>query len=674
MYMEMKEALFVSVDEYRPLSSDEIGQLVVQSCYCDDWSRIRVHPEFQPEYVVQTRFSGDIKIGRFEEEITLYGGIKFHTGIYNATLHNCSVGDNSFIHNIKSYIANYEIGDGVKIENTKTIAVEGRSSFGNGTRVNVINEGGGRSIPIYDHLSTHVAYMMAMYRHRPVLIKELEELVDNYSNEIESEMGRIEDGASIINCDSIKNVHIGPYAQLEGVSKLFNGSINSSEEDPVIIGDSVIMEDFIICSGSTVKDASLVANCFIGQGCVLDKHYSAVHSVFSANCQGIHGEACSIFAGPYTVSHHKSSLLIAGFFSFLNAGSGSNQSNHMYKLGPIHQGVVERGSKTTSDSYLLWPSKIGAFTLVMGRHYQHADTSDFPFSYLIENSNDSHLVPGVNLSSIGTVRDSQKWPRRDRRKDPIKLDYINFNLLSPYTIHKMMKGREMLNRLKTKYPAKEFINHEGMVIASKNVERGIQLYEMAIKKFLGNSMITRITSRNVESLEELQEALQTDTPIGIGNWTDLSGLFAPTDAVEQLLNQIEEGKVDSTESLDKRIRSFHENYYSYEWTWVYQCFKDFYKIDIAKITPGQIVKVIEAWKEAVLGIDEMLLNDSQKEFGDIKQIGFGVDGDSDSRQADFDSVRNAQSEAKSTRDSILNHMKTKEKLGNSVIELVKKLN
>ena len=74
------------------------------------------------------------------------------------------------------------------------------------------------------------------------------------------------------------------------------------------------------------------------------------------------GEACAIFAGPFTVSMHKSSLLIAGMYSFLNAGSGSNQSNHMYKLGPIHQGIVERGSKTTSDSYILWPARVGAFS------------------------------------------------------------------------------------------------------------------------------------------------------------------------------------------------------------------------------------------------------------------------------------------------------------------------
>ena len=76
----------------------------------------------------------------------------------------------------------------------------------------------------------------------------------------------------------------------------------------------------------------------------------------------------------------------------------------MYKLGPIHQGAMERGAKTTSDSYILWPARVGAFSLVMGRHVNHADTSNLPFSYLIEQQNTTYLVPGVNLRSVGTIR------------------------------------------------------------------------------------------------------------------------------------------------------------------------------------------------------------------------------------------------------------------------------
>ena len=83
------------------------------------------------------------------------------------------------------------------------------------------------------------------------------------------------------------------------------------------------------------------------------KQFSAENSVFFANSEAFHGEAVSVFGGPYTVTHHKSSLLIAGMYSFFNAGSGTNQSNHMYKLGPVHQGILERGSKTGSFAYLL---------------------------------------------------------------------------------------------------------------------------------------------------------------------------------------------------------------------------------------------------------------------------------------------------------------------------------
>ena len=194
----------------------------------------------------------------------------------------------------------------------------------------------------------------------------IENMVDDYSSSISLSKGIIGHNSSILNCNTIRNVRVGPYSDIEGAIRLNEGSVNSCKEDPVFIGPGVIMEHFIVCSGSTVTESTLIDNCFIGQGCILGKHYSAENSLFFANCGGYHGEACSIFAGPYTVTHHKSTLLIAGIFSFMNAGSGSNQSNHMYKLGPIHQGIMERGSKTTSDSYLLWPARIGPFTLGYG--------------------------------------------------------------------------------------------------------------------------------------------------------------------------------------------------------------------------------------------------------------------------------------------------------------------
>ena len=283
-----------------------------------------------------------------------------------------------------------------------------KSRFGNGVEVSVLNETGGREVMIHDRLSAHQAYIMALYRHRPQLIERMKALIEAYADEHASDVGTIGSHVTIVNSGYIKNVRIGDYCEIEGAGRLKNGSINSNVADPVHIGYGVVCDDFIISSGSHIEDGTMITRCFVGQACHMGHNYSASDSLFFSNCQEENGEACAIFAGPFTVTHHKSTLLIAGMFSFMNAGSGSNQSNHMYKLGPIHQGALERGAKTTSDSYILWPARIGAFSLVMGRHVNHPDTSDLPFSYLIEDKNTTYLAPGVNLRSVGTIRDAQK--------------------------------------------------------------------------------------------------------------------------------------------------------------------------------------------------------------------------------------------------------------------------
>ncbi len=664
----------MEITVYRKLTNEEIGQLIVQGCFCEDWNLIEVTSDFLPEQVRFTKFSGFNKLGRFDEEITLFGGVRMKTGLVNAHIHNCTIGDNALISSVKSYIANYSIGPNVIIHNLDQLAVEGETSFGNGIRVKVINESGGREIPIYDHLSAQVAYVLALYRHRMNAVNELERLIAEYVRFITSTVGTVSKGVQMINCGSVRNVNIGPYAMLEGVSKLENGSINSTAADPVVIGQGCILENFIVCSGTRITDSTLVSNCFIGQGCILDKHYSAVESVFFANCQGLHGEACSIFAGPYTVSHHKSSLLIAGLFSFMNAGSGSNQSNHLYKLGPIHQGVIERGAKTTSDSYILWPSRIGAFSLVIGRHYRHSDTTDFPFSYLIEEHDESRLIPGINLQSIGTIRDSQKWPKRDRRKDTNLLDSINFNLLSPYTIQKMINGRSiLLELLHASGETAPYYTYKGMIIKNSALLRGIELYEKAIWKFLGNSLISRIQRMRIHVAGDIGEALKRDTPLGgHTRWLDLTGMICPSDVIDQLLDSIENKRVHSLEEVHSSLRLIHRNYYTYEWSWAMDVLTHFYGKEVAEFLPADVIKVTQLWMKAVQEIDLLLYNDAKKEFSLIKQTGFGIDGDNLVRQLDFDEVR-GEFETHAEVNSIREHMAKKEALGLEVIAKMEKV-
>jgi hypothetical protein len=655
---------------YRSLQDEEIGQLIHQGCSSTDWNLVQVSNDFIPDRVENSKFTGNIRLNSFNGSVNLVGGITFKTGIYNAWLHNCEVGKDALIHNVRSYIANYKIGDNVVIHNITTLAVDGESTFGNGIKVEAINEGGGRDIPVYDFLSAHVAYIMSLYRHRPRLVTALKNMVHDYAGSVKSSQGVIGSGSKILNTTTLLNIKTGPATFIDGAKKLKNGSINSNFEAPVIIGEGVIMENFIVSSGSKVTDATLVSNCFIGQGCFLDKHYSAFNSLFFANCQGFHGEACAIFAGPYTVTHHKSTLLIAGMFSFLNAGSGSNQSNHMYKLGPIHQGIMERGSKTTSDSYLLWPSRIGAFTLVMGRHYKHCDTTDFPFSYLIESNDESILVPGVNLKSIGTIRDTQKWPGRDTRTDSHLLDFINFNLLSPYTIHKMVKGRKKLLAIReTSGDQANSYSYDKMKIDNHALARGIELYTMAIWKFLGNSLITRLQNGKFKSDDDIRKALQPGTAVGKGYWVDISGLICPWEALDKILISIENEEISSLEEVNSALAALHKNYYHYEWTWAADILSEFYGKEISRFTAGDVINIVEKWKHSVLELDKYLYEDARKEFSMSKMTGFGVDGTNGAREEDFAQVR-GEFDNNPTVVAIRQHMEKKEKLGNEMIAMM----
>ena len=650
------------------LSGSAIKTLTSNNCRCDDWSKVKVVEGFDPSRFFNVTFSGNVKLGSFKGSYTDESGVTMKYGITNARIHNSSIGSNVLISNIGEYIANYNIEDDVIIRNCGRIHTEGVSTFGNGTEVAVLNETGGRAVKMWDRLSAHEAYIIALYRHRSKAIEKIENMVADYSKSLSSDKGTIGRNSRILNCRNVRNVRFGPYTQVEGAMSLTEGSLNSCKEDPIFIGPGVIMEHFIVCSGSIVTESTLIDKCFVGQGCVLGKHYSAENSLFFANCAGFHGEACSIFAGPYTVTHHKSTLLIAGIFSFMNAGSGSNQSNHMYKLGPIHQGIMERGSKTTSDSYLLWPARIGPFSLVMGRHYKNMDTSSLPFSYLIESNDESILAPGVNLRSVGTIRDAQKWPKRDRRKDPVKIDQINFNLLSPYTIRKMFEGRDLLRKIRSVAgEVSGSYTYNNMIIQGPSLERGISLYQTGINKFLGNSLIKRLENIRFRTNKELQIRLKPDKSHGNGEWVDIAGLIAPQRVIEKLLADIESGKVDSLQRIEGEFSKMHNSYYDWEWIWSCERIEEEAGKPVNKFTAADVIAVVEKWKKSVIDLDKMLYEDARKEFTLSSMTGFGIDGGPEIKKRDFEQVR-GDFESNSVVAAIQDHIRKKTTLGDELIE------
>lgn len=661
-------------NQYRNLTESEISLLESNGCTAEDWALVNVADGFDPKYVRETDFSGYIRLGVFEKEMKLTGGVVKHTGIRRVVLKNVEIGDNCLIENVTNYIANYVIGHDTFIENVNVMFNDEDAVFGNGVEVAVLNETGGREVMIYDRLTAQIAYIMALYRHRPRMIEKLKGLVSEYRDSVRSSVGKVGCHVMIVDTNYIRNVNIGDYCKIEGASRLKNGSVLGNETAPSVVGNDVIADNFIIQSGSSVRDGVTLFNCFVGQACELGSTYSASDSLFFSNCVGINGEACALFAGPYTVTHHKSTLLIAAMFSFMNAGSGSNQSNHMYKLGPLHQGIMERGSKTASGSYVLWPAKVGAFSLVMGRHTSHQNTSDLPFSYLIEDQGTTFIAPGANLHSVGTIRDVLKWPKRDGRKDTDKLDCLNFNLLSPYTIRKMLNGVDLLTNLqKVSGYTSEIYTFQSGKIRNSALVHGIAYYRQAIDKFLGNSLVSRIQKSSFGNIDELRDALKPSSDTGLGDWVDAGGMIAPKSCIVSIMEDLEKGMIRDVEELNLRFHKIHENYYEYEWTWARGVIEDFYGVRLDKITIDKLLEIIDKWKESVIAMDNAYYSDASKEFNLNSMTGFGADGDESQRLQDFLQVRGDAFENNPFVKSILKHIEEKTALYESVTSRLKSL-
>lgn len=569
--------------EYRPLTSGEIAALEASGSTADDWSTVEVAGNFHPSQLHAARLGGRIRLA---------SGVR----IRNAG------------------VRNYDIGADTLIEEVTRLECRGESTFGNGTEVAVMNENGGRTVRIYSGLTAQIAYIAAVYRHRPALVAALDRMAQQAADAVRSAQGRIGRNCRITDCRLLRDVRIGDDVTLEGVSVLSNGTVGDASR----IGIDVKAYDFITAEHALVDNGSLIERCFVGERCIFDRGYTASDSLFFANSHCENGEAVSIFAGPYTVSHHKSSLLIAGMFSFFNAGSGTNQSNHLFKCGAVHQAVHRRGCKFASGAYVMSPAIEGVYTMIMGRHTHHHDTSAFPFSYLLEQEGRSALLPAANLSSYGTVRDIEKWRQRDRRS--VRRDLINFETWNPFVGNALAAGLDALNRLYENNPDAQNFIHNSVHIKLTGLRRGLQRYEQALKATLGD-LLTR----------------GGDGCDGRGAWIDAAGLYLTRSYMEQLLDAIEQGAVVSPEALTERLRAFADRYDDYARSWA---------LDLLaqrlghRPDAGAIERAVAEGKQAQQALQRLAEADKAFDCSLDMAVGYGLDAATpDERDADFRAVR-----------------------------------
>lgn len=597
------------MEDYRSLTEEEIDKLERQGCRAEDWTAINVDEDFIADYISNTSFYGECNLGVFEKNLEVDEGFLKHSGISNAVLKDVTVGDNTLIEGVGNFISNYEIGEECYISNVGRINTSGDTSFGQGNVISVQNESGDGNVIIFDELTSQLAAFMVRHAGDKELKDSLRPIIRNYINYQKPERGVIGYRVKIVNTTEITNTIINDDCEISGASRISECSILSSAEASTYIGNDVILDSTIVQAGSSILDGAKIDNCFIGEACHIGKGASAEASLFFANSYLDNGETCAAFCGPFSVSHHKSTLLIGGSYSFYNAGSNTNFSNHAYKMGPIHWGAMERGCKTASGAHILWPASIGSFSMCMGKIQNHPHLEDLPFSYVFGQGDGTYIIPGRNLTTVGTWRDIHKWPKRDMRPRSGKQSIINYDWLSPLVVLECIKGRNILEELR-KEQGEDVAgyNYNGCTIKNHALQRGIKYYSMAIKLYIDLSLPSQKGGN-----------LLPATSIGTGEWNDLAGLLLPDSEEQQLADDIKSGKLNDIHDIAERFVDIHKNYDTYKWAFSYRIICNICHLE--QLTEEDVEHIKNQCESTYTEWINAIKYDAEKEFklGDVSE-------------------------------------------------------
>lgn len=595
----------------RLINEREIDILKSNGCEAEDWTAINVSDGFSPEYIHDVAFYGEVTLGAFETSVEVSPGFVKHSGIRNATLRNVTIGDNCLIENIGNYINNYTIGNDCHISNVCVMETIEGATYGEGNVISVLNEVGEGNIVMFGELNSQFAAFMVKHYGDRQLRDTILRLISEDIRCTAPERGTIGDRVKIVNTKEIINTVIGDDCEISGAARLSECTLQSTGQ-PVFIGTGVICENSIISDGSSVINSVKMQDCFVGEACKLSNGFTASQSVFFANSYMSNGEACAAFCGPFTASHHKSSLLIGGQFSFYNAGSATNFSNHAYKMGPMHYGILERGVKTASGAYILMPANIGTFSVCFGKLMYHPDTRCIPFSYLIAYGDTMYLSPGRNLTTVGLYRDIRKWPKRDIRPQSKHKSIVNFDWLSPFSVNEIIQGKTILERLRAASGDNvSTYNYHEYVINAPSLRKGIKYYDIALRIYMG-----AVLKRVIKRYGAVEPPVTT---IGEGAWSDLSGLLLPASEEERLCREIKDGTLDDVHSIIDEFRKIDARYRDYQWAWTYRLILDYYHID--HITDTDVERIHTDYVEARRRWIGEIRKDAEKEYcmGDVER-------------------------------------------------------
>ena len=546
---------------YRKLTDDEIALLEDNNCRAEDWESVNVSDDFNPAYLCDVVFYGEINLGYFDRNIEVSPGFLKHSGIYRATLRNVTVGDNCLIEHVNNYVNNYTIGDNCYISNIATLETSEGATYGQGNIISAGSPSCESNIMLFTRLSSQLAALMMKYSHDKELRETLRNLVREDIDAQQPERGIIGEGVKIVNTGEITNTILGDYCEVNGAARLSDTTVMGTADASVFIGTGVICENSVISDGASLLNSAIVTDCFVGEACKISNGFTAGQSVIFANSSLSKGEASAAFCGPFTTSHHKNSLLTGSVFSLNNTG---------------HDDIT-----------------------------QCPDMCNLPFSRLTTQGDTTFLEPAFHITTAAHYRDIRRWARRDMRAQSTPKSIVNFDWLSPFSVGKIIKAKKKLEDLReiSGEDASNYRFHE-FIIRAADLQKGIQNYDMALRIYMG-AVLERVQRRDPELNEP-----ETDT--GLGKWDNLAGLLLPASEERQMVEDIKDGTLENIDAILRRFDEINAEYHNYQWVWTYRLILNYYRL--TELTPDDADTIRDNCLKARRVWTEEIRQDAEREY------------------------------------------------------------
>jgi Domain of unknown function (DUF6819) len=102
---------------------------------------------------------------------------------------------------------------------------------------------------------------------------------------------------------------------------------------------------------------------------------------------------------------------------------------------------------------------------------------------------------------------------------------------------------------------------------------------------------------------------------------------------------VEKEEFNTIVDISEYLQNLYNKYDELSFSWTIGLIEKILNIKISDFSEEHLLQIITDWQKNSTKLNNMIVNDANKEFDSKSQIGYGIDGDSEMRLKDFEEVR-----------------------------------